>query len=59
MTDATLAESPQDRLEKLLNLYSGSQFAAAKGGEGVLFGLAYELEKAQPWAGRMPAEFVG
>ncbi|MFZ2469903.1 MAG: amidase [Parvibaculum sedimenti] len=28
----------------------GSQFAAAKGGEGVLYALAYELEQAQPWA---------
>lgn len=27
----------------------GSQFAAAKGQEGLLLQLAYELEKAQPW----------
>ncbi len=28
----------------------GSQFAAAMGGEGLLYALAYELEQAQPWA---------
>src|SRR5580658_2411409 len=27
----------------------GSQFAAAKGGEDLLYALAYELEAAQPW----------
>src|SRR3546814_5785993 len=30
----------------------GSQFAAAKGGEGVLLALAYGLEAAQPWIGK-------
>jgi amidase len=29
----------------------GSQFAAGLGGEGTLFGLAYQLEAAKPWAG--------
>lgn len=37
----------------------GSQFAAARGGEAVLFQLAYEIEKAEPWAGRKPPLFVG
>lgn len=37
----------------------GSQFAAAKGGEGVLFALAYELEAAQPWAGKHAPVFAG
>ena len=36
----------------------GSQFAAAKGGEGLLYALAYELEAAQPWAGRHPGVFA-
>jgi amidase len=36
----------------------GSMFAAAKGGEGMLYALAYELEKAQPWAGRKPPVFA-
>ncbi|HEY5070511.1 MAG TPA: amidase family protein [Caulobacteraceae bacterium] len=30
----------------------GSQFAAKLGGEATLFGLAYQLEAAQPWAGK-------
>jgi amidase len=30
----------------------GSQFAARVGGEATLFGLAYQLEAARPWAGR-------
>ncbi|HEX7775957.1 MAG TPA: amidase [Parvibaculum sp.] len=37
----------------------GSQFAAAKGGEGLLFALAYELEAAQPWAGKHAPVFAG
>jgi amidase len=36
----------------------GSMFAAAKGGEGTLYALAYELEKAQPWASRKPAVYA-
>jgi amidase len=32
----------------------GSQFAAAKGREDLLYALAYELEAAQPWATRTP-----
>ncbi|HEY1982680.1 MAG TPA: amidase family protein, partial [Xanthobacteraceae bacterium] len=32
----------------------GSQFAAAKGNEALLYALAYELEAAQPWAGKHP-----
>jgi amidase len=32
----------------------GTQFAARRGGEGLLFQLAYELEVARPWADRMP-----
>ena len=36
----------------------GSQFAARKGAEATLLELAYELEKAQPWAGRRPPIFV-
>jgi amidase len=36
----------------------GSQFAAAKGGEGLLYALAYELEVAKPWAGRQPGVFA-
>jgi amidase len=36
----------------------GSQFAAAKGGEGLLYALAYELEAAKPWAGRHPGVFA-
>ena len=37
----------------------GSQFAAAKGGDGLLLSLAYELEKAAPWAGRKAPVFAG
>ena len=37
----------------------GSQFAAAKGGEGVLLALAYELEAAQPWIGKQAPTFAG
>jgi amidase len=37
----------------------GSQFAAAKGGEGLLFALAYELEAAQPWAGKHAPVYAG
>jgi len=37
----------------------GSQFAAAKGGEGVLYSLAYELEQAQPWAGKHAGVWAG
>jgi amidase len=33
----------------------GSQFAARPGGERSLLELAYQLEVAQPWAGRWPA----
>jgi len=36
----------------------GSMFAAAKGGEGMLYALAYELEQAAPWAGRKPRVFA-
>lgn len=36
------------------NLPIGAHFAAAPGKEGVLLALAYELEKAQPWAGKRP-----
>jgi amidase len=37
----------------------GSQFSAAKGGEGMLLALAYELEQAAPWIDRHPGVFVG
>ena len=37
----------------------GSQFAAKKGQEGLLFALAYELEAAQPWAGKHAGVFAG
>ncbi len=37
----------------------GSQFAAAKGGEGVLLALAYELEAAQPWIGSRAPTYAG
>jgi len=32
----------------------GSQFAARAGNEQTLFGLAFELERAAPWAQRRP-----
>jgi amidase len=32
----------------------GAQFSARGGGERTLFQLAYQLEAAQPWAGRVP-----
>lgn len=32
----------------------GAHFAAAAGQDALLFGLAYELERARPWAGRWP-----
>ena len=37
----------------------GSQFAAAKGREDLLYALAYELEAAQPWATRTPEVWMG
>jgi amidase len=37
----------------------GSQFAAAKGSERLLYALAYELEQAQPWAAKHGAVWVG
>lgn len=37
----------------------GSQFAAAKGNEAMLFALAYELEQAAPWAGKHAPVFAG
>jgi amidase len=36
----------------------GSHFSAGIGKEDVLFALAYELEAAQPWAGKHPAVSV-
>lgn len=41
------------------NLPIGSQFAAAKGREDVLYALAYELEAAQPWNKRLPPVWAG
>ncbi|WP_265590112.1 amidase family protein [Variovorax paradoxus] len=32
----------------------GSQFAARVGNESMLFGLAFELERAAPWVQRKP-----
>ncbi len=32
----------------------GSMFSARRGDDGLLFGLAYELEQAQPWIDRLP-----
>jgi amidase len=37
----------------------GSQFAAAKGREDLLYALAYELEAAQPWATHTPKVWMG
>jgi amidase len=37
----------------------GSQFAAAKGREDLLYALAYELEAAQAWTTRTPKVWVG
>ncbi len=37
----------------------GSQFAAGKGKEAMLLALAYELEKAKPWAEKHAAVFAG
>jgi amidase len=37
----------------------GSQFAAAKGREDLLYALAYELEAAQPWTARTPKVWMG
>jgi len=37
----------------------GSQFAAWRGGEATLLGLAYELEAARPWNKRRPLVFAG
>jgi amidase len=37
----------------------GSQLAAAKGHEGLLYALAYELEQAQPWAAKHGALWTG
>jgi amidase len=37
----------------------GSQFAAAKGREDLLYALAYELEATQPWATRTPKVWMG
>lgn len=37
----------------------GSQFAAAKGREDLLYALAYELEVAQAWTRRTPKVWVG
>ena len=36
----------------------GTQFAAWRGGEETLLGLAYELEAARPWANRRPPIFA-
>jgi amidase len=37
----------------------GSHFAAWRGGETTLLGLAYELEEARPWAKKHPPIFAG
>jgi amidase len=37
----------------------GSHFAAWRGGEATLLGLAYELEEARPWAKKHPPVFAG
>jgi amidase len=37
----------------------GVMFSARRGDEATLFGLAYELEQAQPWIGRKPTVWAG
>ena len=37
----------------------GSQFSSAKDNEALLYALAYELEQAQPWAGKHPPVWAG
>ena len=37
----------------------GSQFAAAKGDDGLLYALAYELEQARPWAAKHAVVWAG
>ncbi len=37
----------------------GSQFAAAKGDDGLLYALAYELEQARPWAEKHGVVWAG
>ncbi|MGD0190692.1 MAG: amidase family protein [Rhizomicrobium sp.] len=41
-----------------IGLPIGSQFAAAKGNEAMLYALAYELEAAVPWVGRHPGIYA-
>ena len=36
----------------------GCQFAAAIGGEGLLYALAYELESARPWVRNRPPVYA-
>jgi amidase len=38
------------------NLPIGVQFVAPPGGEGTLFALAAQLERARPWFGRVPPD---
>jgi amidase len=44
--------------ETIDGLPVGVQVAARAGGERMLFELAYEVEAAQPWAGRTPATWI-
>lgn len=37
----------------------GAHFSAAKGEDGLLFGLAYQLEAAQPWRNKRPPVWAG